>query len=91
MVPRVIQDSIKSSDTVGEIKASLLFPANKIESRDGAIIPKEAVQMTKLEPSFPTEKDTTDYNQNYIWLLLGVVFIIGIGVYLFRKRRRTGR
>lgn len=87
MVPNLVQDSIKSADTLKAIKASKLFPA-KIESSDGAIIPKQAVQWTELQPSFPSKKETSDFNQNYIWLALGVLLIVGIGIYLFKKRHK---
>lgn len=88
MVPTRIQDSIKPSDTVAPIKASKLIPATKIESSDGAIIPKEAMEWSELEPSFPTKEKTPASNENYVWFALGIILLIGILIFLFRKRTK---
>lgn len=78
-----IQDSLQNTDTL--IK---LVPI-KIKSSDGAIIPKEAIEWTALEPSFPTQQPTSGFNQNYIWLAIGIVFLLALIAYWWKRRQKA--
>lgn len=67
-----VSDTVKVIDTVKAFKLVPTIPIKKISSEDGAIIPKQALQMAKLEPAKPIEKEE---NSNYVFL-----FLLGIGV-----------
>lgn len=81
-----IQDSIPITDTTGQIKLMKLIPA-KIKSSDGAIIPKEAVEWKVLEPSFPSQKEPSGFNQYDVWLIFGIALLVIVIVYLFKRRQ----
>ncbi|MBJ6367284.1 hypothetical protein [Snuella sedimenti] len=69
-----IQDSIVVKDTAKTIKAAKILPAAKINSEEGAIIPKEAISMIKLQPSMPLEQKEDTPVLTYV--MIGVVLII---------------
>jgi hypothetical protein len=80
-----IQVQTKVGDT---IPISLLVPATKITSSEGAIIPKEAIAWTEIQPYIPVKKEEESMFSTYV--IIGVVII---GVYILvrilsRKRRK---
>jgi hypothetical protein len=77
---KIIQDSTQQRDTAKVIKALKIVPATKIESSDGAIIPKEAVAWMELQPALPVEKEKDSMLSTYI--LIGAVVI---GVFILVK------
>ncbi|GAA3556000.1 hypothetical protein [Snuella lapsa] len=74
-----IQDSIVVQDTAKTIKAAKILPAAKINSEEGAIIPKEAMSMIKLVPSTPLKQkeDTPVLTYVLLGVVLVTVFILG--------------
>lgn len=86
-----IQDSTvtKQQDTAKVIKAYKIVPATKIKSVDGAIIPKEAVAMIKLQPSIPVAKEEESMLSTYLLagaLLIGILILFKV---LTNKRRKS--
>ncbi|WP_418603529.1 hypothetical protein [Hwangdonia sp.] len=81
-----IQDTLQVQDTTKIIKAAKLFPATKIESKDGAIIPKEAVAWAELQPAFPSKNESGSMLTTYI--IIAVVLIIALLIIKFVLKKR---
>ena len=84
-----IQDKNKAKDTVEVVKALKIVPAKKIKSEDGAIIPKEAVSWTVLEPSIPIEKPKDSEFTTYAVIGLVLVGTLILIKYILNKRKKT--
>lgn len=79
------------SDTVTNhkrvIKASKIMPAQKIESEDGAIIPKQAIEMIEIQPTIPVSKPC--FFERYGIYIVGVLLLSTILYLLRRKKKRS--
>jgi len=86
------EDTILQKDTVTStnfVKMTKLVPANKVKIIDGAIIPKEALSMTKIQPSIPRKKEEfLGLPSNYV-IVFGVVILILTIVIIYRIKRSS--
>lgn len=71
-----IQDSIKVKDTAKKIKAVKIIPLTKIKSKDGAIIPKEAISWIEIQPAINKEEDERTPITSYILYGIAIIFIL---------------
>ncbi len=82
-----VVDSIKVNDTVKSIKLVPLGPSKKISSENGAIIPKQVLQMIKLEPAKTIKKEEGANLAFYSLIGLGVLVLIFFFKVLKRKSK----
>lgn len=88
MILHELQDSIKNLDTLKSFIAPKLIPA-RINSEEGVIIPREATEWTKLEPSTRSVVEESPFYQDNIFWIFGVVFIfLLIFILLYSRRKR---
>lgn len=68
------KDSVATRDSSEVVKAYKLLPSTTIKSEDGAIIPKEVLEWSEIQPALVVNKETDSNLTTYI--LIGVVVLI---------------
>ncbi|UNY98751.1 hypothetical protein MQE36_16945 [Zhouia spongiae] len=78
------------SDTASHknvIKAAKIIPIQKIESEDGAIIPRQAMEMIELQPALPMHPKPSFFEKYGVYIV-GLLFLFII-VYLLRRKKKS--
>lgn len=81
-----IQVQTKVEDSITMLK---IMPATKITSSEGAIIPKEAVAWTEIQPAIPVKMEEDSLFSNYLIIsavIIGVFILVRI-LSLKKKKR----
>ncbi len=72
-----IEENPALNDTAKVIKMIKLVPATKIKSTEGAIIPKEVLYMSKIQPAMPyTKEESAPGLFSYFFVGIVVVLLI---------------
>jgi|GEM_PF-5604887 len=83
-------DTLSAKDS-SVVPLAKIMPAHKISSNDGAIIPKEATLMMKLEPAIHTH-DPVENTTNYLLIgsiLLAAVVLLALIIARYKKTSKT--
>ncbi|MDO5977828.1 hypothetical protein [Flavivirga spongiicola] len=86
-----IQDQIKAKDTADIVPAhKILDIATKIESSEGAIIPKEAIAWIELQPSIKIEtKDNTPVLSYVLYGIFTLAVVVAIKIIFNKLKSRS--
>ncbi len=87
----IAQDSVAIKDSTEVIKMMKLVPGTKIKSEDGAIIPKQLLEWTELEPSFPSKKETDSILTSYIFTGVVVLVILISAKFILNKFKKRAK
>lgn len=85
IVYKAAQDT---ADRPKVIKAAKIVPSQKIKSEEGAIIPKEATQMIKLQPATPVPQPSFFESYGLYMAIIGVLLVVFFWLRLKRKRSK---
>ena len=84
-----IVDSLKVNDTLKVIDYIPLTASTKINSEDGAIIPKQVLQASKIGPSILIEKEENANLPFYFLIGFGVLVLIMFFKFFKRKSKKN--
>lgn len=67
--PKQVLDTVPKQKKIHWVE---IIPSEKISSSEGAMLPKEAIEMVKLEPAMPAPKEEENPQTSY-YIIIGIV------------------